>query len=357
MIPILIFLGVAVVLLSTARKWLPGRQLLVLSVAPIFLMLAFRENFGNDYSAYRDMFNDFSKMSDPFDSSSNRHVEAGWVFLNLLFSDFGFKFMVAVLTMFSFYAVTTFIGRYSPPKYYWLSIALFVLVPTNFLIQLSAQRQALAIMVFLIAIQYISDRKMLMYAALVFLAYYFHASAIALLPLYFLSRIDFNIPKYFIFVAVALYAAMFMMLSIDSISEIMLLLSIWGDQLNFDKYAVYEADGGGTLGSGFGAMFYGTIMVMLFYFFPKQDKQVKPLFLMSILGIFMIPLIGVLGAFERFSAYFTVTLIVTIPILAGQLKNRVIRIPFVFINFLYPLYGFLNFFQNPTYKDFYKSIF
>ena len=63
------------------------------------------------------------------------------------------------------------------------------------LIQASAMRQTVAINLFLLAIPYIYNKDPVRYALCIGIAYFFHSSALILLPLFFLSYINWTINK------------------------------------------------------------------------------------------------------------------------------------------------------------------
>jgi hypothetical protein len=62
----------------------------------------------------------------------------------------------------------------------------------SLLLELDTLRNVKAVMIFLISIKYIHEKKIMRYMALNFLGVLFHASAIIYLPLYFILNIRFN---------------------------------------------------------------------------------------------------------------------------------------------------------------------
>ena len=83
------------------------RHGLKISFFIIFLFLALRYDYGNDYAGYLDGFYEINKHSwiDYTNTKELFHYEAGWVFLNRLFEPLGFFAMIASLAAFSCYVL------------------------------------------------------------------------------------------------------------------------------------------------------------------------------------------------------------------------------------------------------------
>ena len=110
----------------------------------IFIFLSLRYDYGNDYMSYYQSFLDYTK----YDYLYNPSLEIGWLFLNKIFSNLGFFLMIAFLSFFYLYILYHFILKKVDPKYFWLSLFLLLIVPSNMLINLSAMRQSVAISFF-----------------------------------------------------------------------------------------------------------------------------------------------------------------------------------------------------------------
>jgi hypothetical protein len=80
-----IIMGIFAVSFAFLAKYKNFRYGLEISFSLIFLFLALRYNFGNDYSSYLDRFIDINKYStvDYFDKFYR--VEPGWIFLCRIF--------------------------------------------------------------------------------------------------------------------------------------------------------------------------------------------------------------------------------------------------------------------------------
>ena len=120
----------------------------------LFVFLAIRYDFGNDYMAYYDdfeMLNSYAK----FGIDSDAHNEPGWQILCHLFNPLGFFAMVAFLTAIECYILYRFIKEYVPERYYWFAIFLYVFTPSIMLVGASMMRNMLAITLVIVSIKYI----------------------------------------------------------------------------------------------------------------------------------------------------------------------------------------------------------
>lgn len=167
----------------------------------VFLFLALRHDYGNDYSSYFSGYLGLQSLQDgDFYFKAN---EFGWIYLNYffkyLFGDVGFHVMLASMaafTCFVLYRVTT---KYIPPKYYSFAIALLLLEPNNILVLSSGMRQAIAVAIFLLSFDYLLQRKYLYYLAGIVLASLFHTSALIFIALIVLNIVNWRIYLPYIF--------------------------------------------------------------------------------------------------------------------------------------------------------------
>ena len=86
-------------------SWLESLKILkhglLISFILLFLFLALRYNFGNDYIGYFDGFREVNKYSNVTFKDREFHYEAGWLLLCRVFKPLGFFSMVALLAAFN----------------------------------------------------------------------------------------------------------------------------------------------------------------------------------------------------------------------------------------------------------------
>ena len=142
---IIIFLGY----LSKSRKL---SYLYELSFIMIFMITAFRFDFGTDYLNYYHMFYQISSSSNLIDLIYTFNLEYGWLLLNYLFKELGFFTLIVFISGYLTFVYYYLIKRYVHRHYYWLALFIYLFYSDIMLIQLSALRQAISISLFMISI-------------------------------------------------------------------------------------------------------------------------------------------------------------------------------------------------------------
>ena len=341
------------------------RFCLKISFLIIFLFLALRYNYGNDYMSYLNMFFDINQrgfesfrdlwmntflfniispdneeLKFVFANSSN--VELGWQALCLMFKPFGFFAMIAFLALFNCVVYYFFIKKYVPPAYYWLAVFLYVFSPSLMLTHSSAMRQSVAIALFLIAINYIYEKKFLRYTLLISLATLFHASAIILLPIYLLGVLRFKTSTPIAIGAFLLFLVLFLLK--DPLLQAMgVFVSTYAS-----KYEVYQE--ASAIGSGLGVILSSTFLILILLYDKYQNKEISLQFKIAILSFFLIPLSLVVMMIGRLSLYFLPPLITVYPMVLLKMDNYLFKYSFMVIIVLWTLYGLLVFFQSDIYR-------
>lgn len=155
-----------------------------LSFLVLFLFSALRYDFGNDYMSY---YNNFVAIKHGNWSAYGSQ----YVFTLINYLSPSFPFLVAVTSFLFLWAVYRLLKDHLPPEHIWLGLFVFLFSPYIFLMNLSAMRQCLAMLLFMLAIPRaasMSTKGFVRYAALILLASFIHKSAILLLPVYFFAN-------------------------------------------------------------------------------------------------------------------------------------------------------------------------
>lgn len=323
-----------------------NRIRLALIFTPIFIFLSLRYNYGNDYPGYLSLFNEIASLYEMNYDPELWRAEVGWLFLNRLFIDYGFFTMIAFTAFLNCVVYAKFILDTVPEKYYWLAIYIYICVPENLLVQASAMRQCLAILLFLFSFQFIVKKNIVKYCLVIALASLFHSSALLLFPVYFVVYLHSENTKRMIPLFMVIYFSLFFYSDmIISFLQDMLI----SDQFEvFERYSVY--DDKGSFGSGFGILFFGFYLYLLLYYYSQQSENGKLTFKLAIISIYLIPLSIEVAMLIRVNFYFSVFSIAAIPLLAISIRSYPLRISFVFVYMAYIFYGFANFFENPIWK-------
>lgn len=355
MIATLIFNLIAVFLawLESNKSFKHG---LVFSIITVFIFLALRFDFGNDYMAYLDIYNEINevKIFDP-DTFSFKGNEIGWLYLNRFFGSLGFFIMIAFLAAFTCFVVYRFIKKYVPPKYYWFAVFIFIFEPYSMLVLSSAMRQLVAVSIFLLAIDFIIQKKIIMYLLLILVASLFHTSALFLSPFILLAFINWRIRIIHIVVVIIIF-----LIPVIYVSEIVNYIDII-TSLYFDIYSghMQKSEIAMTLGIGFAINMFVYLIVVLIA--QKETDYSNNIFIkITIISILMIPLSLGVQLISRINYYLLPVMMVVFPIVFIKIRQSLIRLTFTSIIILFTLYKFYIFFGSEVWKDdfgIYKTIF
>ena len=326
---------------------------LKVSFSLIFFFLAFRYDFGNDYQTYFLKFESISQLKEfSFDMLKDDFFEPGWLLINWLFRDIGFFSMTIVLAFFSSLVYYHFIAKYVPPKYYWLAVFFYVFDTNLLLVQSSAMRQSVAIILFLFSIDFLNEKKMIKYALCVIVASFFHFSAILLLAIYFLVFVNKRLDKISGTIIFAVYV--FLIFGSKILSPYLIdFVAVFSE-----KYQSYKDEG--VLSTGLGFAFYAVVLIILLYNEKKQDREIGFIFKLVIVSLLVLPLSLVLEMFGRFWIYFTPAIIVAYPNLISKINKPLHKIILCVILCTFTLLQFYQFFYSETYNEYfmdYKTIF
>lgn len=329
---------------------------LKLSLFTIFLFLSLRYDYGNDYMTYLERFLDINRDAhfnkDLFSIAGN---EIGWLYLNRLFGPLGFFAMTAVLAAFTSFVLYRFIKKYVPIQYYWFAILLYVFQPNNMLVLSTAMRQAVAVSFFLLAIDYIIQKKIYHYLILIFFATLFHSSAAFLFPLVLLCYFNWQIKFIHIILSFVVFG-FFTIFAKEFIKNIDLSTAIY-----FDQYNTYveNDDLNSKLGLGFILNIF-IYAVVLLYARKEIYKNNNVFFNLTLFSFLLIPFGIGIQMIGRLNYYLLPVMMAIFPIVFIKLRKKEFRLFFISIVILFTLYQFFIFFNSePWIKYFgtYHTIF
>ena len=356
----LIYVVAVVGLLAMAISAIPRKRFkygLEAAWLLIFVFLAIRYDFGNDYMTYMDAFNWGVSFDDELGMyRTSRESEPGWQFLCKLFHPLGFFTFIVLLAAFECYVFYSFIKRYVPERYYWFAIFLFVFTPSIMLIGSSAMRQMLAIVIFVNSIKYIEQRRFLLYIISIFIASQIHSSAVILYPLYLLTY--YSGRRYMINILIVV-SYVILLLSSESMRDLIeKIASIAGEEDTVDYYlenAVFQHDGSGMAN----ILKVLTLLYLAVTLYIRENKS-RILFLLLIVGIFVIPFSSVIPMMGRLGYYFVVCGMVCYPIMLkddmvagvnGLSAKRVCSAGVLLSVVMLTIFEYMTFFVNPIWVD------
>jgi hypothetical protein len=347
-----IMLGLISTLFAYLSKYRNLEWGLKVSFVLIYLFLALRYNFGNDYEGYREGFIRIAQYDQVNFYDFMLLYEPGWVLLNWLFKPIGFFAMTAVLAFFSCVVYYRFIIKYVPVRYYWLAIFMYIFYPDFMLVHSSTMRQSIAIMLFVFSLDYLYKRDAIRYFLCIGLASLFHFTAIILAPVYLLTFINQKISKIYGAIFVSIFVSLF--LFGESLSPYFKLF-ISGFS---EKYEFYQD--AGVVNTGFGFLYYSALFIIILYFERLQNREVALVFKIAIISFMVMPLTLIVEMLSRLGMYFAPATIIAYPNILKTTKKPVSKVSFTTILLVITIYQFINFFFSDTYKDYfgtYQTIF
>jgi len=318
----------------------------------IFLFLALRYDYGNDYRGYLEGFYTINQYSwiDYFNLPEEIHFEAGWIFLNRIFEPLGFFAMVAFLAAVNSFIFYRFIKKYVPREYYWFATFLYVFTPEFMLIHSSAMRQTLAISVGLLSFDYICKQKYLYIILMIFFASVFHKSALILIPIYLSILFEWKInTQMAIFILLS-----FILLFLLSENIHLVLKQIIYNFASFERYNVY-LDIEGTIGSGAGILFSSFLFITILFYAKRQSGEQELAAKLAMLYYLSIPISLAVMMFTRISFYIQPFIIVAISTALIESRNNFLKTFLMSFVVLTTTFLFYRFFQSEIWSAMFSN--
>jgi hypothetical protein len=319
-----------------------GDHFLKISFFVIFYFLALRYNYGNDYSAYMDGFNEINSNPGISYFGKDSHFEPGWIFLCRLFKPFGFFILIAFLSMFNSIIYYRFLRKYVPPSYYWFAVFFYTFNPSLMLVNQSGIRQSIAIAFFLISLEYVYKKNIIGFLSCIAIASLFHSSALIVLPVYLIGLFNF---KFNIFAAAIVFAVYLCFFRITDI--IMSSLSVFL-LLNIKDYAIYMDQTESS--AGLGVLFYSIVLFFILIYAKNNCNENLLLSKISIFHFIFIPLGLSVTMFYRLGFYFTPALMAALPQLFLNVRPLFVKRSIIILLVLHTIYSYNQFMNSETYS-------
>jgi hypothetical protein len=319
----------------------------------IFLFLGFRYNFGNDYETYIGLFNKVDENpAIAFDQKIYIFYEPGWMFLNWFLRPIGFFGMTLVISLVYSITIYKLIKKYIPFQYYWLAVFIVVFNPEFLLVHSTIMRQMVAIVLFLLSLNYILENRILHFIIFISLAATFHYSALIVL---IIAPFLFDNRRVSFILGIVLFSVYLLSFFLGNF------LSLYIDQLVFlfsENYGNYTDKGKSNTGLGF--LFYSSLFLLILNLEKFQEKKISFFFKLVIVYLMLMPFKLHIEMISRVGMYFSPAVVVIYPLILKTIKLKILKIFFLSVIMLFTIYQFFQFFFSATYKDYfmeYHSIF
>lgn len=355
---------VIVSILALLLTWLETRGTLRWGMVWAFVLLtvieAIHYDFGNDYMAYLSQYNEITRY--PFNLNAVlREKESGWIILNYVFVHFGDFFgLVAFIAVIQNVIYCNFIRKYVPRKW-WIMAVFIYLFNTNFyLLNMSMLRQGLAISLFVWAIPYIINKRLVIPITIILTALSIHSSAKILIPFLLWGWLPFG--KRFVNIIVILVTVfMILLFTNQDFMQMIFNFIIETDEFqksdDFMSYVEYYS-GNEVVTFGLGFVMNLIPFVMIGYNLLRNHKILdwqQKLFCLSLIGAMIFPFVQIIPLISRISLYFIALTIVVIPIVYKWIPNSIIRYMAIFIFVFMTLYNYYVFFNDSVYSNYYST--
>lgn len=311
------------------------------SLIILFLFLALRYDYGNDYMSY--FYNHALMNAGSYVWGAN-----DFLFRILNVSIPNFFVLIAVISLFYMISIWHLIKNNLRINQYWFAILILLINPYLFLVHLSSLRQTLAICIFIFAIDFAAKRKLMPYMVLMLAAIGMHSSAVILLPLYFLlTEKSFN--KKWVFSTFTLLIILIVTPLLDVIASKLL------DYLPRHYSYYYEQGAQNSIRA--------TLISSVYFLFVAANigklKGKEIIYgKLSLIATFISIIAIKVSMVTRIGMYFDIFLIISIPQIFNRIERKLYRqILFVILISIY-LLRYYSFFTNPLWESFieYKTI-
>lgn len=331
------------ILYSVVATLLKNRRIVLFGFIGLFLIISFRVNYGNDYSAYEAIFSTIQqgRFSSLLTSST---PEIGYLLVNYILSPFSFRFFLAFSAFAYLAAFSFFIRKFAIGWTYVFALTILLFDPYLLLTHLSAMRQAYAISI--IVFVFSTTRNRFYWVIGIILAGTFHLSSLLLIPI-FLFINDHKISKKVIILMISFYLC-----SILFAGKLFTLSKGILDFLFFQKYEYY-LDNIQSGNKGLGLIFRSFIFLLHLAMVNKVNDESRVIVKLSILYYISVPIVASFLMFGRISMYFSPFTIISLPIVVGNIKSpNIRRMVFLVVLFFY-LITFIRFCTGEEFSAFY----
>lgn len=327
----------------------------------LFLFAAVRYMYGSDYYSYYTKFHAIkSGWTDIFGDE--------WLFTLLNIISPSFHVVVAVTSLAFVTVIYYLITRHLPRNYVWVGLLIFIINPQLFLVNLSAMRQCLAMLLFIAAIPFAYRRKPIPYILLLLIGALFHKSVLILIPFYlFLSPKPVKAGK-----IIAVLAVVFVGLYLVDMVEVAKYAALMFDDNEYMHYATNE-----ITNSLRATLLTSVYFIFVLFNLPRLQGKMLVFGKLYLVGTMLGVLAFRLSMLTRIQMYFDIFSVVVIPAILIELRkegkvkvdrSRPVESVWGCINhyalpiLVFVIYGlrYYSFFANPMWSKYfseYRTIF
>ena len=306
-------------------------------------------NYGNDYEGYMLWFETYAHQNLSYSNIfDDYNWEPGWVILNHIFKDVGFFALVAFVNIIlnAIYFLT--IRKYVKKILWPFAMSVYLLSTSLYILNFSMMRQGLAVAIFLLAWTFIRQGRTAPSLLLILLGASFHGSALILSPFALIGKAKVSNGKPIAIVMVVLFISLY--LSATLAPDIFQAIKTWDYFFAQDSLDYYEKSKllERTYGFGFIVNLVPFIVGISLLLRKNNKPEINYLTTICLFAFIVAPFGSVLSMLVRFSYYFVAYQVIGVPKMYSMISNATIRASATVLFYIMLIYGYVNFFSNPT---------
>lgn len=325
-----------------------------LSMIPLLILSAIRSiNIGNDTITYHNLY--YWSQEYPINEfilNYKTRWEIGFLYLNKFLSEISSnpQLLIVVSSIYVYFIISWFLIKYSNNSFY--SLFLFITMRYYFFF-FSNIRQSIAIATLLIAFDLLVSEKKIRFVFTVFIAYFFHTTAIVFLFALVIKKIPI---KKSILIIVAIVSTILFLIWKRIMPIINIYLPI--KYQNYQNTTYYLEAGNMANYLNFLVIFLITIICLYIYFKEeenfKKEKLANIYFYFPIVSSSLALLSTQFGMFARVQYYFSFFFIIILPNMLNKLASREEKIIIYLVTIiLFILYHTTILFFRPEWQHVY----
>ncbi len=335
---------------------------LLFAFALLTTFWALRYNWGNDYMQYKYNYESIKSANiGLFDFNGYDQIfvkgDYLWYILNNLFRNLGFFGLVIVLSVVENYIIYKFVDNNVPPKWYWFSVFIYCFDIEFYLIGASMMRQWLALCLFLYALSFLLEKKIIPYLIIFVVAIFIHFSTVVMLlciPFAYIKNLKIG-NKYLVLLFGFLLiwyimAPIYLRGNVDLFFEL-------NDEGAYRGYEMTNLNDKGLSIFGIISNYFLPLIGFLMLYLNGGTKS-KILASIFILQLVFVPLGSVIPIFGRFTTYLRSLGIVVWPMaiyVMSKKKYSVIGIAVLSLLLLLSTRSYFRFFSDPIWEKHYSK--
>lgn len=311
----------------------------ILSFGVLFLFLALRYDYGNDYMSYLSTHEAINAGLQPLLGNGEIFYKS----LNLLISNF--YVFIAIHSFFYIIIIFFLIKNNLYKKQYWFAVLILLINPYLFLVHLSSLRQTIAICIIIIAVHFATKGRAILYFLFVGIAIGFHQSAIVMVFVYFLL----NQKKINVIKAATIFGTLFILL----LTPMLDIIIRWSLEYFPKNYTYYYQQGlQNSLRATIISFFF--FLLILFNINKLSGKEIV-YGKLSLIAMIIQLLAYKVSMINRIGMYFDIYLIITLPLVFSKMNKGKIKVLLFTAMLLIFILRYWSFFIDEVWIDSYRD--